>query len=219
MGLIAILKSFTRVVKVESKYADTEIDPGGNALKTCEHFAAAGDDAHPLLEDYALAVEIPRSGGAAIAGYIDPNNAGVTLPGGKRIYSRNEDAEVQGQLWLKNDGENILSNLVASITQSPDGKLVIKNEVASITQSPDGKLVIKNEVGTITQSVDGSHEITNGAGTFTLESGGNIIINGVTFAPGGIVTGMKSLELNGKQIDGHLHGGVQSGGSSTGPNV
>ena len=182
---MARLNNFTRIFRDGVNYVDAIIDPGGIPMKTSENFSAAGDDSHPLPGDYAAAVGIQRSGGAVVVGYVDPENAGITQPGGKRIYSRNTESEIQGQLWLKNDSTNILSNSIVSITQTPEGSQIV----------------------------------TNGAGTLTLESGGDIVINGVRFAPGGIVTDMNKLKLNNKEIDGHLHSGVTTGASNTGQNI
>lgn len=184
MGLMAILNNFTRIFKDGVNYVDATIDPGGIPLKTSENFSAAGDDSHPLPGDFVAALEVQRSGGAIVVGYNDPKNAGVTKPGGKRIYSRNEDGEIQGELWLKNDSTNILSNGIVSLTQTAEGTQIV----------------------------------TNGAGTFTLEAGGDIVINGVRFKPDGTVTGMKKLELNEKEIDGHLHNAGNPPGT-TGANI
>lgn len=59
---------------------------------------------------------------------------------------------------------------------------------------------------------------SNGAGAITLQANGTINLNGVTISPAGAVTVPSSLTLDGKELADHTHGGVQSGGSNTGPN-
>lgn len=187
MGLafIALLKNFVRVTKNGAKYAEGTIDGGGVTLKTSPHFSAPGDDSHPLIGDHPIAVSIPQHGGAAIVGYVDPKNAGITEPGEKRIYGRNVDGVPQGDLHLKADQTNTL-----------------KNDKVSLTQSPDG-----------------SFEITNGPGLLTLEAGGDFVINGVRFSPGGIITEITSLkDGTSREYVGHLHpAGTPPG--QTGPNL
>lgn len=185
MGFIAILENFVRIAKNGAKYAEGKIDQGGVLLKTCAHFSAPGDDSHPLIGDYPLAVPIPQRGGAAIAGYVDPKNAGITAPGEKRIYARNTDGEIQGSLWLKSDGTNILSNAVVSLTQNPDG----------------------------------SFALTNGPGLLTLEAGGDFVINGVRFKPGGIIEAVASLkDTTAREYVPHIHNAGTPPGQ-TGPNI
>lgn len=186
MGFIALLKSWKRVTKNGAEYAEGIIDGGGVTLKTSPHFSAPGDDSHPLIGDHPIAVSIPQRGGAAIVGYVDPKNAGITDPGEVRRYARNADGEIQGSLWLQDDGTNILSNDEVSLTQFPDG----------------------------------SFELTNGPGLLTLEAGGDFVINGVRFSPGGIITQVTSLkDIAAREYVPHVHGGVTTGPSSSGPNL
>ena len=60
--------------------------------------------------------------------------------------------------------------------------------------------------------------IKNANGHVTLLADGTANINGVTIDKDGNIVAPGSLILNGKEIDGHTHGGVASGGSNTGPN-
>ncbi len=142
MGIMAVLKNFTRVFSGDVHHTDATVDPGGQPLKTSEHFSAAGDDSHPLTGDYVAAVSIPRSGGCVAVGYVDPSNAAVTQPGGKRIYSRNENAAPQGQVWLKNNGENLVANSVVSLKQTPDGAQIVTNGAGTYELEAGGDIVI-----------------------------------------------------------------------------
>ena len=233
MGLMAVLKNFTREFAGGVHHTDATVDPGGQPLKNCEHFAPAGDDAHPLNNDFVATVGIPRSGGQVAVGYVDPNNPAKTQPGGKRIYSRSEAAEIQGEVWLKNDATNILQNANIILTQSPDGTYTVDNGGVAMVWTPDGNVTVTTQ-GAVNVSAASSVDITSAAnvtigagsdldmaaqGDMNIQSEGTIRINGVEFAPGGVVTQMTALTLNGKQIDGHVHGGVDTGPSNTGPNV
>ncbi len=145
MGFVAVLKNFVRTSRGNAKFADTTLADG---LKqdTCEHFAPAGDDAHPLNNDYAIAVTIPASGRAVSVGYVDPQNQGVTQPGGKRIYARNTDGQTLGQLWLKNTGEVIMSTGSVSITETPDGTCTITNNNGTISLLSNGNVNINGVI-------------------------------------------------------------------------
>ena len=65
---------------------------------------------------------------------------------------------------------------------------------------------------------DGSCIMANGNGNVQLLANGTVSINGVTIDKDGNITALKSLVLNGKELNNHSHGGVASGGSNTGPN-
>lgn len=66
---------------------------------------------------------------------------------------------------------------------------------------------------------DGSCHMQNGAGYIRLMADGSVVINGVTIDASGKVTVPSSLRVAGKELNGHVHGGVASGGSNTGPNA
>tara|TARA_R110000787_G_scaffold52876_3_gene124316 strand:+ start:3197 stop:3673 length:477 start_codon:yes stop_codon:yes gene_type:complete len=55
-------------------------------------------------------------------------------------------------------------------------------------------------------------------GDLEITTSGTVTINGATIDSGGSVVIPSSLELGGLEIAGHNHGGVESGGSNTGPN-
>jgi hypothetical protein len=84
------------------------------------------------------------------------------------------------------------------------------NVVSDIHLKNDGSVVIDN--GTVSMSMDatGLFRVDNGAGFFELTAAGVFNASSIT-AP--------SIIVNGKELDGHLHSGVQTGGSNTGPIV
>ena len=82
----------------------------------------------------------------------------------------------------------------------------------------NGQIVLTNGVGTISIASNGDVDFNNGSGFIKIDTAGNINLNGVIIDSNGDITAPNSLILNGKEIDGHTHGGVQSGGSNTGPN-
>ena len=126
MGRIAKLLSFVRVTRNDAKISDVKIDPGGGSNITAEHFAPAGDDSFPLKTDYVVTNDIPRAGGEAVVGYVDPINTPKANKGDKRIYARdaNTGAAVI-ELWLKNDGSGILSNANGSLELQANGDFLI----------------------------------------------------------------------------------------------
>ena len=65
---------------------------------------------------------------------------------------------------------------------------------------------------------DGSAVLDNGNGFIELQANGTVNINGMLIDSTGKLTVPSSLILNGKELDGHTHGGVETGGSNTGPN-
>lgn len=117
MGLIGRLLSFTR----DGNISDVKLDSGGGVNITAEHFASPGDDSFPLPSDIVVTVEIPRGGGYATIGYIDPNNALITSVGEKRIYSRDASGTVKVSFWLKNDGSARLENDSGYLELKADG--------------------------------------------------------------------------------------------------
>lgn len=234
MGVIALLQSFKRVIKNGAKYAEGTVDVGGVNLKTSPHFAAPGDDSHPVVGDYPVAVEIPHRGGVATVGYVDPKNAGITAPGEVRRYARNEGGEPQGHMHLKADQTNILSNDKVSLTQNPDGTYEVKNLVSALTMDASGTNTLENPLSSLTmddtgrntltnttstfiQTLDGFTVITNGPGLLVLDPLGVFTINGTRFLPGGIIEGVNSLKDNSaREYVPHIHpAGTPPGNTGT----
>ena len=125
MGNIAKVLSFIRVVRNLANISDVKVDPGGGDIVTGVHFAPAGDDAHPLPDDYAIMMAVQGAGREAIVGYSDPENTPVTAAGEKRIYARKADGTPINQVWLRANGDIILDNENGSITLNADGSITI----------------------------------------------------------------------------------------------
>ena len=202
---ISKLLSFTRIVRNDAQISDVKIDPGGGPNITAEDFRPAGDDAHPLTSDYALASATQRSGGQAITGYVDPINEPKAQPGDTRIYGReSENGTEVNQVWLKNDGS-----------------VLVSNENGSVLLRPDGGSIITTPESTFDAAADGSIAGANGNGSFELQAGGDFVVNGVTIAANGDVTVPSSLTLNGKELDAHDHPIAwtdPAGSGTSGPN-
>lgn len=134
MGLGKLL-SFVRGTRGGAKLSDAKLDPGGGPIVTAEHFSAPGDDAHPLPGDYVISVDIQRSGGSAVVGYLDPKNDQKAAAGEKRIYARDGNGSSIVELWLKSTGEVTLINAGGHITLKPSGEVDING--ARITPAGD----------------------------------------------------------------------------------
>lgn len=205
MGWINKILSFTRVVRNGAKVSDVKVDPGGGPNITAENYSPAGDDAHPLTTDYALSVGVPRSGGAVVAGYVDPLNEPKAQAGEKRIYGRDANSgAVIVEVWLKNDGTAVVSNDNGSITLRPDG--------GTVTTTP---------ASTFDAAANGSIKGDNGSGSFELTVGGDFLVNGVTIDTAGNITSptsvaAPSIVADGKELAGHTHP-ITSGSSAPGP--
>ena len=206
MGRIATLLSFIRLTKNGANVTDVKVDPGGTPNITAEHFADAGDDAHPLTTDFVALNEDSGTGRESAIGYLDPLNTPKAQPGEKRIYGRDANSgAVVVEVWLQNDGT----------------ALVI-NENGSVRLRPDGGTVVTTPASTFDAAADGSITGDNGSGSFSLESGGDFLVNGVTIDTSGNVTIPTSLTLNGKEIAEHTHSQPNDSGGNTeqdtGPN-
>lgn len=124
MGLISLLKSFTRRNQNDVRSSVTKSDPGGGNLLTSDHFSDAGDDSFPLPGDYQALVKGPRSGETMSIGYADTKNTPKALAGDKRIYARDASTGlVVVEVWLQNDGTATMSNDTGSFTLAPTGSI------------------------------------------------------------------------------------------------
>ena len=193
MGLIGRILSFVRAQRNGAQISDVKTDPGGGPNITAEHFAPAGDDAHPLPDDYVYAARSPQRGRYAAVGYVDTANASKAQPGEKRIYSRDSGGNQKAEVWLK-----------------ADGTVVSENDQGSTTLAPDGSFEAENGNGSMTLAADGSILGQNAAGSFELQTGGNFVVNGVTITTAGQIitpTGITtpSAVINGVEADGHIH--------------
>jgi hypothetical protein len=207
MGVITRILSFVRKVQGGANVADVKMDLGQNATITGEHYSSPGDDSAPLPGDYAAAITHTVVGSHVPVGYLDPINAGIAQPGEKRIYSRDSSGVVQTSIYLRGDGTWNVDNAGYTVKATDDGAIQIQN--ANVTME-------------ITNT--GGFKASNVTGFLELLPSGTVSINGFTFAPGltGSSTGgsisVDSLIVNGKELDGHTHSGVTTGGSNTGPN-
>lgn len=212
MSQITKILSVARVTRNDSKITDVTIDPGGGANKTAEDFRPAGDDAHPLTTDFALASATQRSGGEAVIGYLDPVNEPKAQPGDKRIYGRDVESGAQVcEVWLKNDGS-----------------VLVSNENGSVLLRSDGGTLVTTPESTFDAKADGSIKGANGSGQFELQTGGDFVVNGVTIDTGGNITTPAAVNADsvaattsstaaGLELAGHTHlAGTPPG--STGPN-
>jgi hypothetical protein len=109
-----------------AKVTDVQVDPGGSANVSAEHFAAAGDDAPPLPGDSAITVPSSGRGKEAAVGYVDPKIDAKAQPGEKRIYARDGDGVLIGEIWLKGDGTIVITNREGgAIEMAPGGNVTI----------------------------------------------------------------------------------------------
>ena len=101
----------------------------------------------------------------------------------------------------------------------------IKNDKKSIAGEKRfyGRNTDGDEVNEIYLKQDGSVLIQNDNGSIEIESGGNIIINGVTIDTDGNIGTAGSLTaasavIDSKELKDHTHSGVTTGPSNTGTN-
>lgn len=198
MGRIGKLLSFVRTLRNGSKVSDAKVDLGGGENILSEHFSDAGDDSFPLDTDYVLASQIPRAGGHVVAGYLDPINEPIAMPGDKRIFARDPATGIAiVEVWLKGDGAALVSNANCSFTLDPAGSIKGINGNGSFELEIGGDCVINGVV------IDTSGNITSPAKIDAQE-----------------VDAATSLIAAGKEIVAHTH--PITGGSSapgpTGPN-
>lgn len=204
MGLITKVISLTREIIFGAKSDTLKINTAGDVTRTADHFSSPGDDSNPLPEDYAICVDYPRTGSLASVGYIDPLNVNESLPGEKKIYSRNSTATIMAYIHLKNDGE-----------------IEIKSLGSTTSFKPSGEIEFSNPAGTATFSAAGGFKFQNTLGIMELQASGVVNLNGFTFAPGGGGFGgsisATSVVANGKELAGHTHP-VTAAPGTTGPN-
>lgn len=210
MGGIGKLLSFVRRSRNGANVSDTTVDPGGGPNLTAEHFAAPGDDSHPLRDDFVLLMPLRQTGRAAAAGYLDPKNEQLAAVGERRLYARNESGAVVATIWIKNTGEVLVENDKGSVKLRPDGGTITTSPGATHDVKADGTVVGDNGTGSFTLAPDGSYTAANAAGSIQLQAGGNVVINGVTITPAGAIStptsiASPSIQANGIEVAGHNH--------------
>lgn len=109
MGRIAKLVSFLRRTTPAGAIIDeAEVDAGGNAKHTAQHFSAPGDDSQPMDGDFAATNDSGGAGEKQIVGWHDPKTPRKSGKGGKRIYSRSAPGVVAAEFWMEPDGTSHL---------------------------------------------------------------------------------------------------------------
>lgn len=189
MGFINKLISFARVKRHGVNFSNVEVDPGGGAIKTAEHFEDPGSDSNPLPGDYVATVSHPGAGNVLAVGYLDPVNKPKAAVGEKIIYSRDSEGVLIAEVWLKNDGTLVLSN--------PKGLFELR---------ADGSIKGQNSIGFFELEMNGDFVVN----TVRIDPQGNLTATSLS-AP--------SVLANDKELAEHQHGGVKTGGGFTGPNV
>ncbi len=194
MGRIGKILSFVRTLRNGSKVSDAKVDLGGGENILGEHFSDAGDDSFPLDTDYVLATQIPRAGGHAVVGYLDPINEPKAEPGDKRIFARDPATGLTVvEVWLKSNGTAIVLNGAGSFTLDPAGAIKGINGNGNFELESGGNCVINGVV------IDTDGNITSPAKIDAQE-----------------VDAAISLVAAGKEIVGHTHP-ITSGSSAPGP--
>lgn len=189
MGRLGRLLAFAGVIRNNVPRGEAKLDPGGGPNITADHFAPAGDDAHPLPGDYVIVSRVPRSGGYGAVGYLDPSNTPKAALGEKRLYARAPDTgAVVVEVWLQNTGQ-----------------VVVQNDNASLSLAPDGSIAGANASGNFTLQAGGNFEV-NGA---VIDTDGRISSPTAVAAP--------SIQAAGKELAGHDHPAGDPPGN-TGPN-
>lgn len=135
MGRAVNVLSVTRANRNGMPITDIKCDPGGGANVTAEHAQPAGDDSHPLPNDYAAISGASGTGRQTAVGYFDPLNAPKAQPGEKRIYARDTAGALVVEVWLQNDGSCVVTNGAGTLLLQPDGEFNING--ARITTSGD----------------------------------------------------------------------------------
>jgi hypothetical protein len=206
MGRINKILSFIRTLKFgANNVSDVTLDSGGGPNITAQHFSGAGDDSYPLTSDYAVSVSVQGTGVEASVGYVDPINPPSAQAGERRMYSRDPNTRAPvAQVWLKNDGE-----------------ILVSNDNGSVKVRPDGGSIITTPLGTFDAAADGSIKGQNPNGQYELQAGGTFVVNNVTISPSGAIVSPVSVSspsvvASGKELAGHDHN-ILGGSSAPGP--
>ena len=139
--------AFIRGERNENKVTDVKVDLGGGDIILSEHFSDAGDDSYPLDTDYALTTSIPRTGGNAVVGYLDPINEPKAQVGDKRIVGRDPNTKlVVVEVWLKSSGDALIENQNCSFLAKADGSIQGTNSNGSFKLEVGGNFVVNNVV-------------------------------------------------------------------------
>jgi len=190
MGRLATLLSFARGTISGLPSSLSKLQMGAGHTLSGQHAGSPGDDAHPLEGDYAVSVHVEGSGRLFTVAYIDPKAQHAAQPGDRRLYSRDGQGSMTGEVWLKASGEILLSNSNGSVTLHSDGRVLASNGNGSIDLEAAGDVVINN---------------------VTIDTDGKITTPEAVCSP--------SVVVDGKELRDHMHGGVSSGTDNTGSNL
>lgn len=135
MGRIGKILSFFRTTKRGSQASQVKINQSGGNNITCEHFEDAGSDSFPLNTDYPVIMDIDRSGGLVVVGYLDPLTEKKAQIGEKRIYARDLSGQSICEVWLRNDKTIEISNEMGLFKLMANGDFIING--AKITKDGD----------------------------------------------------------------------------------
>lgn len=177
MGLIGNILSYIRRTRSNGvKFSDVKIDVGGGDIKTAQSYEPAGDDSFPLTGDKAIAIEIPRTGGVAVIGYLDPLDNKLAVAGEKRIYARDLGTGL----------------VISQIHLKADGSIIINNENGAFELKANGSMIGSNNNGSFELESGGDFEV-NGV---TIDSSGNINTSGNIITSADVTAGTISLKTH-----------------------
>jgi hypothetical protein len=139
MGRTAQVLSATHVVDAGGHGVDVVADPGGVRNVTAPQYIAPGVDALALAGDSVALEDSSGTGCEQATGYADTRNAGKTAPGEIRLYARDSNGVVVGDLWLKGDGSIVATNDGGSVAFSPEGVLSVSgsSDAAALASAID----------------------------------------------------------------------------------
>lgn len=123
--------------------------------------------------------------------------------------------------WKQTGG--VADNPIGRFHHQQDAMFIpgIRSQPNVITNFQNNGIRLRNKDGTqnVWLKKDKSVEMNNGQGYVRLGGAdGTIALNGVTIDKNGNMSVPKSLKVDGKELDDHVHNGVAQGTSNTGPN-
>ena len=151
MGIIGIIKSWlpgNRIAQIELRGEDTA---------TVVNFTAPGEDSQPMTGDAIVIIPAGDRGQQIVLASLDQTNKPKAVPGEKRIYSRKPNHDLAIELWLKADGDAVMTNGLGSFRMLADGSVNINGVVITKT----GVVTLPNGVALNTHIHGG---VTTGTG-------------------------------------------------------
>lgn len=162
MGKIGKLNTY------DDEISEANINPGGGANQTCEHYACAGDDSVPLSGDWVSTTSTQRTGVDAVSGYKDSKNNSKAQAGEKRIYARDGSGNTIVEFWLKNNGDAVLSNESTSFEVNIDGSVKCDNGAGSFELKANGDFVVNGVTIDVTGNIMATNAEITASGTMTV---------------------------------------------------